>query len=110
MATYSKIMNHESSLEYPSDVEVSRQAKDIIRQFLSDSNSRLGRSGIKEIQAHPFFAKAEWTWDNIRNCTLFFSLPWDGGMRTGGLSDAAGGAGAVAGRRHAELRDAGGGE
>uniref|UniRef100_A0A914XAF5 Rho-associated protein kinase let-502 n=1 Tax=Plectus sambesii TaxID=2011161 RepID=A0A914XAF5_9BILA len=67
VATYSKIMNHQTALQFPEDVQISKSAQDIIRRFLSDSHVRLGRSGIEEIKTHAFFKNTDWTFDNVRN-------------------------------------------
>ncbi|KHJ44101.1 protein kinase domain protein [Trichuris suis] len=67
VATYSKIMNHQSSLTFPDDVLISTSAKDIICKFLSDRSVRLGRNGVSEIKSHPFFVNDEWDWDTIQN-------------------------------------------
>ncbi|KAJ8033656.1 Rho-associated protein kinase 2 [Holothuria leucospilota] len=66
VGTYGKIMDHKNSLAFPSDVEVSHEAKDIICKFLTDSTTRLGRHGIEEIKKHPFFKNDMWTFENIR--------------------------------------------
>ncbi len=36
MGTYSKIMDHKNSLNFPDDVEISKDAKNIICAFLTD--------------------------------------------------------------------------
>ena len=36
VGTYGKIMAHKDSLEFPDDVQTSKAAEDIIRQFLTD--------------------------------------------------------------------------
>ena len=36
VGTYGKIMDHKNSLEFPSDVEMSQSAKDLICRFLTD--------------------------------------------------------------------------
>lgn len=36
VGTYSKIMDHKNSLHFPEDVEISKQAKDLICAFLTD--------------------------------------------------------------------------
>ena len=68
VGTYGKIMDHKNSLNFPDDVEVSNQAKQLICSFLSDRSQRLGRNGIDEIKSHPFFFNDQWTFDNIRDC------------------------------------------
>ncbi|XP_062893636.1 rho-associated protein kinase 2 isoform X4 [Mobula hypostoma] len=66
VGTYSKIMDHKNSLNFPDDVEISKHAKDLICAFLTDREVRLGRNGVEEIKRHPFFKNDQWTWDNIR--------------------------------------------
>uniref|UniRef100_A0A670ZDP3 non-specific serine/threonine protein kinase n=1 Tax=Pseudonaja textilis TaxID=8673 RepID=A0A670ZDP3_PSETE len=67
VGTYSKIMDHKNSLHFPEDVEISRQAKDIICAFLTDRDVRLGRNGVEEIKSHLFFKNDQWDWNNIRD-------------------------------------------
>ncbi|KRX67927.1 Rho-associated protein kinase 1 [Trichinella sp. T9] len=67
VATYSKIMNHQSTLTFPDDVSISDAAKDIICKFLSNRNVRLGRQGVAEIKSHTFFVNDEWDWNTIQN-------------------------------------------
>lgn len=64
LETYGKITNHETSLTFPSDANVSSNAEMIIRRFLCSQEIRLGRHGIGEIQRHPFFGDE--CWSNIR--------------------------------------------
>ncbi|XP_036318159.1 rho-associated protein kinase 1 isoform X2 [Rhagoletis pomonella] len=67
VGTYGKIMDHKNSLSFPAEVEISESAKSLMRAFLTDRTQRLGRHGIDEIKAHPFFENDTWTFDNIRN-------------------------------------------
>ncbi|CAL8298905.1 unnamed protein product [Boreogadus saida] len=67
VGTYSKIMDHKNSLNFPDDVEISKDAKNIICAFLTDRDVRLGRSGVEEIKRHPFFKNDQWTFDTIRD-------------------------------------------
>ncbi|CAL8285714.1 unnamed protein product [Lota lota] len=67
VGTYSKIMDHKNSLNFPDDVEISKDAKNIICAFLTDREVRLGRSGVEEIKRHPFFKNDQWTFDTIRD-------------------------------------------
>lgn len=67
VGTYGKIMDHANSLAFPEDVEVSPHARLLICSFLTDRNYRLGRKGVEEIKAHPFFQNDQWTFDNIRD-------------------------------------------
>ncbi|BFG03011.1 rho-associated protein kinase 1 [Drosophila madeirensis] len=66
VGTYGKIMDHKNSLSFPQEVEISEQAKALIRAFLTDRTQRLGRYGIEDIKAHPFFRNDTWSFDNIR--------------------------------------------
>ncbi|KAM4693597.1 rho-associated protein kinase 2 isoform 2-T3 [Discoglossus pictus] len=66
VGTYSKIMDHKNSLNFPEDVEISRHAKNLICAFLTDREVRLGRNGIEEIKQHAFFKNDQWSWDTIR--------------------------------------------
>ncbi|CAB1439868.1 unnamed protein product [Pleuronectes platessa] len=67
VGTYSKIMDHKNSLNFPDDVEISKDAKNIICAFLTDREVRLGRNGVEEIKRHPFFKNDQWTFDTIRD-------------------------------------------
>ncbi|XP_054086850.1 rho-associated protein kinase 1 isoform X3 [Zeugodacus cucurbitae] len=67
VGTYGKIMDHKNSLSFPAEVEISESAKSLMRAFLTDRTQRLGRHGIDEIKAHPFFKNDTWTFDNIRD-------------------------------------------
>ncbi|KAM9496363.1 rho-associated protein kinase 2b isoform 1-T2 [Clarias gariepinus] len=67
VGTYGKIMDHKNSLTFPDDMEISKEAKDLICAFLSDREVRLGRTGVEEIKRHPFFKNDQWTFDTIRD-------------------------------------------
>ncbi|KAK7479958.1 hypothetical protein BaRGS_00028785 [Batillaria attramentaria] len=58
VATYGNIMNFKDKLRFPSNTSVSPEAKDFIRQLLSNSMSRLTWSEIKQ---HPFFRTIPWS-------------------------------------------------
>lgn len=66
VGTYGKIMDHKKSLSFPPDIDISENAKSLIRAFLTDRHDRLGRNGIGEIKLHPFFQNSDWTFDNLR--------------------------------------------
>lgn len=66
VGTYGKIMDHKNSLIFPPDIEISEKAKSLIRGFLTDRIHRLGRNGIEDIKAHPFFQNDTWTFENLR--------------------------------------------
>ncbi|ORX45841.1 AGC/NDR/NDR protein kinase [Hesseltinella vesiculosa] len=63
--TYRKIMNWRESLVFPDDQPISREAEDLIRRLICEPENRLGRNGVNEIKAHPFFYGVNW--ENIRN-------------------------------------------
>lgn len=66
VGTYGKIMDHKNSLKFPDDISISADGKNLICGFLTDRNSRLGRSGVEEIKSHRFFNNDQWSFDNIR--------------------------------------------
>ncbi|XP_071965494.1 rho-associated protein kinase 2-like isoform X2 [Antedon mediterranea] len=67
VGTYAKIMDHKNSLSFPDDAEVSFKAQKLIRAFLTDMETRLGKRGVSEIKQQSFFKNEMWTFDNIRN-------------------------------------------
>lgn len=67
VGTYSKIMEHKNTLTFPSDIEMSEDARHLITSFLSDISTRLGRNGVDEIKRHKFFVNDQWTFENIRD-------------------------------------------
>ncbi|KAJ7375003.1 Rho-associated protein kinase 2 [Desmophyllum pertusum] len=62
-----KIMDHKNSLQFPDDIEISKNAKHLICSFLTDRTQRIGQRGIEEIQKHQFFVNNEWDWNSIRD-------------------------------------------
>eukprot|EP00051_Salpingoeca_urceolata_P011553 m.143355 g.143355 ORF g.143355 m.143355 type:complete len:1770 (-) comp17163_c0_seq4:109-5418(-) len=67
VGTYSAIMDHERSLTFPDDdeVEISENAKDLIRKLCCKAELRLGRGGLEDFKTHPFFEGVDW--DNLAN-------------------------------------------
>ena len=61
-------MDHRRALNFPTDIEMSDKAKNLITAFLTDRTDRLGRNGVNEIKSHSFFKNDSWSWDSIRNC------------------------------------------
>ncbi len=47
--TYSKIVNFKDFLEFPKDIKLSFEAKDLILKFLCEPEYRLGTNGLSEI-------------------------------------------------------------
>ena len=60
-----KVLNWKEFLKIPDDVIISPEAEDLIAKMVTDSDKRLGKNGVDEIKAHPFFKKIDW--NNIRN-------------------------------------------
>lgn len=65
IGTYGKIMDHKNSLKFDPEATISKDAKNLIRSFLTVQSERLGMNGIDEIKSHPFFKNESWTFDNI---------------------------------------------
>lgn len=65
IGTYGKIMDHKNSLQFDPEATISKDAKNLIRSFLTDQSERLGKNGVEEIKEHPFFKNENWTFDNI---------------------------------------------
>ena len=64
--TCRKILKWQQYLEIPSSVasHVSPECISFILRLLTDSNRRIGRNGVDEIKAHPWFAGINW--DTLR--------------------------------------------
>ncbi|KII85494.1 hypothetical protein PLICRDRAFT_178559 [Plicaturopsis crispa FD-325 SS-3] len=62
--TYLKIMDHEISLKFNSDVPISAAFQDLMRRLLTHCDDRLGRRSVLEITEHPFFEDTNWS--NLR--------------------------------------------
>ncbi|KAJ3370826.1 Rho-associated protein kinase 2 [Allomyces arbusculus] len=60
-ATYAKIQRHKGNIKFPDEVDLSPEVKDLINRLLTPPETRLGRNGVAEIQAHPWFAGIDWT-------------------------------------------------
>jgi protein-serine/threonine kinase len=55
--TYRKVMNWREALVFPSDVQISPEAKDLIRRLLCSVNDR---ATAEDIKRHPFFKGINW--------------------------------------------------
>ena len=60
-----KVLNWKKYLKIPDDFTLSEEAEDLINKMINNQEERLGKNGIEEIKAHPFFKDIDW--DNIRN-------------------------------------------
>lgn len=67
LGTYNKIMYHENNLMFPSEVDISKDAKSLIQGLLCDRTKRLGRNSVEEIKGHSFFINDQWTFENLRD-------------------------------------------
>lgn len=63
--TYGKIMNHRNCFDFPTDVEVSDAAKELIKKLICSQEFRLGQNGIQDFKNHPWFEGVDW--DGIRD-------------------------------------------
>lgn len=58
--TCRKVMNFKKTFEIPKNADISPEAVDLLKKLITDANVRLGRNGVDEIKAHPFFRKTDW--------------------------------------------------
>ncbi|XP_022905232.1 serine/threonine-protein kinase Genghis Khan isoform X2 [Onthophagus taurus] len=63
--TYGKIMNHKNYFDFPTDIEVTDSAKDLIRKLICTQDFRLGQNGIEDFKKHSWFEGVDW--DGIRD-------------------------------------------
>ena len=62
--TCRKVMNYKKCFEIPKGADISPEAVDLLYRLIADPNERLGKNGVDEIKAHPFFRAIDWR--NIR--------------------------------------------
>merc|ERR1719225_447037 len=65
--TYGKIMNHKNCFDFPTDVDTSESAKDLMKRLICSAEVRLGQNGIMDFKSHPYFVGVDW--DNITQST-----------------------------------------
>ncbi|ORZ28801.1 hypothetical protein BCR41DRAFT_316294 [Lobosporangium transversale] len=58
------LRDHEKNLSFDKAPGLSNDCKDLITRLLARKENRLGKNGVEEIKAHPFFKNIDW--DNIR--------------------------------------------
>lgn len=82
MGTCQKIVRWRQYLQFPDDLNLPDEAVDLMKQFLTDANKRIGtrEGGTREIKEHPFFAGIDW--ENIRNQKAPFQPKLDSELDT----------------------------
>jgi serine/threonine kinase 38 len=58
--TCRKILDWKNNLEIKPEVNISKEAIDILKKLINDPEKRLGRNGADEIKKHPFFKNIDW--------------------------------------------------
>ncbi|KAF9424647.1 Serine/threonine-protein kinase MRCK alpha, partial [Podila epigama] len=61
------LRDHEKNLSFDKVPDISPECKDLITKLLAKKENRLGKNGVEEIKAHPFFIGVDW--ENIRKST-----------------------------------------
>lgn len=56
--TYGKIMNHKNCFDFPTDVEITDSAKDLIRSLICSQDFRLGQNGIEDFKVRFYYLTA----------------------------------------------------
>lgn len=62
-------MNWQEYVQFPPEIPVSNEARDLVYRLCCEAECRLGSNGIEEIKAHAFFRGVDW--DHIRYVVLF---------------------------------------
>lgn len=60
-------MHWKKTFSIPPEARLSAASTDILKRMICDADTRLGRNGVDEIKAHPFFKGVEW--DKMRGLT-----------------------------------------
>jgi len=58
--TCKKILDWRNHLEIKPEVNISKEAIDILKKLINDPEKRLGRNGAEEIKKHPYFKNIDW--------------------------------------------------
>ena len=57
---YKNIRDFERSLKIPESLALGSEGRDLMQSLLCGPEKRLGRGGVSELKAHPFFANMNW--------------------------------------------------
>ena len=58
--TCQKIMHWRKTFNIPAEARLSPASTDILKRLICETDNRLGRNGVAEIKAHPFFKGVDW--------------------------------------------------
>ena len=58
--TCKKILDWKNYLEIKPEINISKEAVDILKKLINDPEKRLGRNGAEEIKSHPYFKNIDW--------------------------------------------------
>ena len=58
--TCKKILDWRNYLEIKPEINISKEAIDILKKLINDPEKRLGRNGAEEIKKHPYFKNIDW--------------------------------------------------
>ena len=58
--TCKKILDWKNYLEIKPEINISKEAVDILKKLINDPEKRLGRNGAEEIKRHPYFKNIDW--------------------------------------------------
>ena len=58
--TCKKILDWENNLEIRDEVNISKDAVDILKKLINNPEKRLGKNGANEVKQHPFFKDVDW--------------------------------------------------
>ncbi|XP_072046813.1 serine/threonine-protein kinase tricornered-like, partial [Amphiura filiformis] len=62
--TYRKVMSWRETLQFPAEVPISSESRDLVQRFCCEADKRIGTRGLEEIRSHSFFKGVDW--DHIR--------------------------------------------